>query len=75
MLRTGCRLLVCLWLSLVVLRAQEPSDTARLARLAAIAASLQDPATDGPALATEAARLCGFVIWNENREVQAEPLV
>lgn len=75
MLRAGCRVLFCLFLTVVSLRAQEPSDTARLARLAAIAATLQDPATDGPALATEAARLCGFVIWNENREVQAEPLV
>jgi hypothetical protein len=66
-----CWLLACL----VPLRAQELNDRDRLARLAAIAASLQDPATDGEALATEAARLCGFVLWNEQRAVVAEPLV
>jgi len=57
------------------LRAQAPSDVDRLARLAAIAAALQDTTADGEALAIEAARLCGFVIWNEQREVVAEPLV
>ncbi len=66
---------LCVLCSPSPLGAQEPNDTQRLARLAAIAASLADPATDGEALATEAARLCGFVVWNEQRELVAEPLV
>ena len=49
-------------------------DTARLARLATIAVLLQDPATDAVALATEAVRLAGFVIWDEDRKPLAEPL-
>lgn len=48
-------------------------DGERLQRLSEIARQLQDPAQDGVALATEAARLCGFVIWNEQRQVLAEP--
>ena len=66
---------LCVLCSPPPLGAQEPNDTQRLARLAAIAAALADPATDGEALATEAARLCGFVVWNEQRELVAEPLV
>ncbi|MCB9891461.1 MAG: hypothetical protein H6833_07430 [Planctomycetes bacterium] len=50
------------------------SEPERLVRLATIATELQDPASDAPSLTTEAARLCGFAIWNEDREVIAEPL-
>lgn len=49
-------------------------DTARLARLAAIATALQDPESDAVVLATEAVRLAGFVIWDEDRKPLAEPL-
>lgn len=54
--------------------AQPPADdAARLSRLAAIARDLQDPETDAVALFTEAARAVGFVIWDEDRKVLAEP--
>jgi hypothetical protein len=46
----------------------------RLARLAEIATALQDPESDAVALATEAVRLAGFVIWDEDRKPLAEPL-
>lgn len=49
-------------------------DAVRLPRLAELAARLQDAAQDPVPLATEAVRLCGFVIWDEDRKVLAEPL-
>ncbi len=59
----------------LALRAQEdPAETARFARIAAIAAELRSEAADGAALFTEAARLCGFTIWSEDRRPLAEPL-
>lgn len=53
--------------------AEELVERDRLARLAAIAVELQDPAVDGVSLLTEAVRACGFVVWDENRSVLAEP--
>lgn len=49
-------------------------ETARLARIAAVAAALQDRAQDPVPLATEAVRLAGFAVWSEDRAVLAEPL-
>lgn len=63
-------------LLLPVLCAQTgPADAARFSRLDAIAVELQDEASDGVLLFTEAARLAGFSIWSEERKVLAEPLV
>lgn len=53
--------------------ALEKNELPRLDRLAEIAESLQDPASDGVALMTEAARLCGFAIWNEDRAPLLQP--
>jgi hypothetical protein len=49
-------------------------ETARLARLAALAAALRDRTQDPVPLATEAVRLAGFTLWDEDRKVLAEPL-
>lgn len=54
--------------------AQPLADEARLQRLGAIVAELPVAGGAAEALATEAARLCGFVVWSEAREVVAEPL-
>ena len=53
-----------------------PATTAqaRGGRLAVITRLLQDPGTDAVALVTEAVRLVGFAVWDENRAVLAEPL-
>lgn len=78
--RSSLLSVLCSLSSLLPAAAQQPeanpgqADRARLARLSELAHALQDPAADGPALATEAARLCGFVLWDENRAVVAEPL-
>lgn len=47
---------------------------ARGNRLQEIARLIQDPKNDTEALATEAARQCGFVIWTEQREAVAQPI-
>ncbi len=49
-------------------------ETARLARIATIAAELQRDDVDGAALFTEATRLAGFTIRSEERALLAEPL-
>jgi len=49
-------------------------ETDRINRLSEIAHLLQDPKSDAVALLTEAARLCGFAIWTEDRQVLAEPV-
>ncbi|MBM4062946.1 MAG: hypothetical protein FJ265_17900, partial [Planctomycetes bacterium] len=54
--------------------AAAPDENARLARLVQLAALLQDPQQDPVPLATEAVRLAGFVLWDEDRQVLAEPL-
>lgn len=55
--------------------AQDPAAAAqmRFARLDEIAGQLQDPQSDAVALFTEAARLAGFVLWNEDRVELAAP--
>ncbi len=49
-------------------------DAARVNRLLTLAAQLADEGQDAVPLLTEAARLCGFVIWTEQRKPIAEPL-
>jgi hypothetical protein len=44
------------------------AEQARLDRLGVIAGELYNPKADTAALFTEAAKLCGFSIWNENGE-------
>lgn len=56
-----------------VVGAQDYSDSERLARLSSIAGELQDRKSDAVALTTEAARLCGFAIWKEDRTKVADP--
>ena len=53
---------------------EEKAYSVRVNRLQEIAKLMQDLKNDTEALATEAARLCGFVIWTEQREVVAQPL-
>src|SRR5688572_4011741 len=53
---------------------EEKANVARGDRLQEIARLIQDPKNETEALATEAARLCGFVIWTEQREPVAQPL-
>jgi len=53
---------------------EEKAIIARGDRLLEIAKLIQDPKNDTESLATEAARLCGFVIWTEQREPVAQPL-
>lgn len=53
---------------------EEKAIVARGDRLQEIARLIQDPKNETEALATEAARLCGFVIWTEQREPVAQPL-
>ncbi len=52
----------------------EKAIIARGGRLQDISVLIQDPKNDTEALATEAMRLCGFVIWTEQRKPVAEPL-
>lgn len=51
----------------------QDNDSARVARLSEIARALDDPRSDAVALTTEAARLCGFSIWREDRSKIADP--
>jgi len=51
----------------------QDDDSSRIARLSAIAQALNDPKSDAVALTTEAARLCGFSIWTEDRVRIAAP--
>ncbi len=48
-------------------------ESERINRLSEIARLLQDPKEDTVALLTEAARLCGFAIWTEDRAKIADP--
>ena len=48
-------------------------ESERINRLSEIARLLQDPEEDTGALLTEAARLCGFAIWTEDRAKIADP--
>ncbi|MBS1705373.1 MAG: hypothetical protein JST40_05835 [Armatimonadetes bacterium] len=54
--------------------AQDPLEDKRMARILEIAATLPDPSKDAVALTQEAAQLCGFVVWDESKNVVAEPV-
>ncbi len=49
------------------------NESSRLTRLADIARAINDATTDAVALTTEAAQLCGFSIWKEDRTQIAGP--
>ncbi len=53
---------------------EDSMGSARLDRLAEIAKLIQDPKANTVALLTEAAKLCGFVIWTEERAKVAAAL-
>ena len=62
------------WIAAPRAQTEPTAESQRLARIDAIARSLQDPASDAVSLFTEAARLAGFTIRSEERALLAEPL-
>lgn len=65
---------MALWCSLARGQGTGMPDVQRLARLAAIASELQQPAADAAALFTEAVRLLGFAVWSEEGQPIAPPV-
>jgi hypothetical protein len=51
----------------------QSNESARMTRLTEIAKLLNDPGSDAATLTTEAARLCGFSIWKEDRTRISDP--